>query len=137
MRTEESWMLSATAFAAVAGCAGLLTWLCVGWFGNQPLLTAMIAVVLVELFLACVGIIAILLTERMTVTMLELERRPATPSTHRPQPSPVWLRIADTDRPWAGKSHVSPREQGPATIRFAAREETHDPADRWQQRPAA
>lgn len=95
MLSYENRSLAGVAIVAVALCAGLLTWLCVGWFGNQSLLTAMVAVVLVEVFLASFGVIAMLLTERVTVTMLQSERRPAPLPKVRPRREPVWVRLPD------------------------------------------
>ena len=95
MRTDDIRVLSGPTIMMIAGLAGLLTWLCTNFFGDQSLLTAIIAVVLVELLLASFGVIAILLTERVTVELLNAENRKSAPPKPRLQPTPLWLRVPD------------------------------------------
>lgn len=133
MLSEDSYTLTGIAFAAVAIIAGLLTWLCVGWLGNQPLLTAMMAVVLVELFLACIGVIAILLAERMTVKMLDAEQHPAPAAAPQKKRNPVWLRI--TPPPYVMPETPShDGNDGATTIPFPAASKRRDEVE---FRPAA
>jgi hypothetical protein len=136
MLFEGRVSLAGMGLLAVGLFAALLTWLCVGWFGNQPLLTALIAVVLVEVFLASFVLIALLLTERMTMTLLKAERRPAAaPRPRKPQREPIWFRLPD---PVPGvEPHPVPKHTSPATIAFPTLPD--EPAPRpsqWRGRAA-
>lgn len=111
-RSVGPWLM----VPAIALLAGLFTWLCVGWFGNQPLLTALIAVVLVEVFLASFGVIAMLLTERVTVSLLKAEQRPPAPPKTKRRSEPVWFRLPD---PVPGAVATEESDESlPATIVF-------------------
>lgn len=128
-------MLSNVRFALtgsglIAAClfAALLTWLCVGWLANQPPLTAMVAVLLVEVFLACFGVIAMLLTERMTVSMLKWEKRQPPLPRERPQvrTEPIWYRLPESVTGQAEPLSADPdhdRESEPHTIAFPTPDE--------------
>lgn len=73
--TSDTRSFSIRAAAIVALASACLTWLCVGTFGAQGPLTAAVAVVLVELFLACFGMVGVLLATRISDTYLKLEAR--------------------------------------------------------------
>ncbi|MGD9855272.1 MAG: hypothetical protein AB7U20_10015 [Planctomycetaceae bacterium] len=82
--SQESRSFSVRAAAIVAVGSACLTWLCVGSFGSQGPLTAAIAVILVELFLASFGVIAVLMAARISDTYLQIEsRRPEQPRRSR------------------------------------------------------
>jgi hypothetical protein len=130
MLSEERFSLAGMGMLAVGLFAALLTWLCVGWFGSQPLLTALVAVVLVEVFLACFALIALLLTERMTMTLLKSERRqPAAPRSRR-QPDTIWFRLPEPVVPPA-QQPTPQKPSPPATIAFPTR--TDEPVNRPTQ----
>lgn len=74
MESQESRSYSGLAFAVIAVASGCLTWLCVRWFGAQDPLTAAIAVILVELFISCFAMIAVLIAERVSATYLGYEK---------------------------------------------------------------
>ncbi len=132
--TLDGSALTGYAFVGIAGFAGMMTWLCVGWFGNHTLLTALMAVVLVELFLASFGIIAMLLTERMTVKLLEAEKCPARQRHPQPKRDPVWLRLHE---PAPGTPSSTPQPVEQTTLAFPTVDETADEDASWWQRPAA
>lgn len=118
MLSEERFSLAGMGLLAVGLFAALLTWLCVGWFGNQPLLTALIAVVLVEVCLASFALIAMLLTERMTMTLLKSERRAPAVAPPRHRHEPVWIRLHEPVAPPVERRSAA--SSGPATIAFPA-----------------
>ncbi len=74
MQSQEPRSLSGLAFVVIAVASGCLTWLCVRWFGAQDPLTAAIAVILVELFIACFAMIVVLIAERMSAAYLGYEK---------------------------------------------------------------
>lgn len=84
----EPHTFSARSVACGAMAAACLTWLCVGWFGGQGPVTAAAAVVLVELFLACFAMIAVLLTARLSDAYMVRE---ANVQEHTPTPQRLWL----------------------------------------------
>ena len=88
--------LTGSTVLVVVGLAGFLTWLCVGWFGDQPPLTAFVAVLLVQLLLAGTGVIAVLLTERLTITLLDAEKRTPVSPKRRSNPAPLWRRLPES-----------------------------------------
>jgi len=83
MESQEHRSLSGLALLVIAVASGCLTWLCVRWFGAQAPLTAAIAIILVELFIASFAMIAVLLVERLSASYLHYEEtyleRPAAP----------------------------------------------------------
>ncbi|MCA9026894.1 MAG: hypothetical protein KDA86_16935 [Planctomycetaceae bacterium] len=82
MESQEHRSLSGIALVVIAVASGCLTWLCVRWFGAQNPLTAAIAVILVELFIACFAMIGLLITERISSAYLTYEEtHPEKPST--------------------------------------------------------
>lgn len=88
MDSHEPRSFSGLAFVLIAISSGALTWLCVRWFGAQDPLTAAIAVILVELFLACFAMIAALIVERVSATYLGYEK---TFLTNPVEPRRLWL----------------------------------------------
>lgn len=118
MRFREEPSLTALVLIGVGGFAALLTWLCVAWFGNQPALTAFVAVVLVELFLASFGVIAMLLAERMTVSLLQAEKRPPKPIRQRPKQEPLWIRLPDPPPGSSAETLSVSEAEKPETIAF-------------------
>jgi hypothetical protein len=95
---------SVGAFALVAIATGLVTWLCIGWFGAHGPLTAAVGVMLVELFLACLGVMAVLLASRLSEAyLLDEARFPEQPARSRElwlwrpiwQPQTRWNEQAD------------------------------------------
>lgn len=131
MLFEERISLAGMGLLAAGLFAALLTWLCVGWFGNQPLLTALVAVVLVEVCLASFAVIALLLTERMTITLLKSERRPQAPSRPRqPRREPIWYRLPE---PVVPEQRPATSDEPPATIAFPTL--TERPTDRSSRSP--
>jgi hypothetical protein len=135
MLAEGRISLAGMGLLGVGLFAALLTWLCVGWFGNQPLLTALVAVVLVELCLASFVLIALLLTERMTITLLKSERRqPSVPRPRRPQREPIWFRLPEPVVP--GQRSTTP-DDAPATIAFpTGADAPPSGSSRWRGRAA-
>jgi hypothetical protein len=135
MLAEGRFSLAGMGLLAVGLFAALLTWLCVGWFGNQPLLTALVAVVLVELCLASFALIALLLTERMTMTLLKAERRqPTAARPRRPQQEPIWFRLPEPVVP--DQQSTAPHET-PATIAFPTLADEPSPRpSQWRGRAA-
>jgi hypothetical protein len=116
MQFKDGYPLTGLAVSVIAGSAALLTWLCVDWLAGQPPLTAVIAVVLVELFLASFGVIAIVLAERMTLELLNAERRPARPAPGRSRPEPIWVRLPD--RVPGAAEPIEKESEQPRTIAF-------------------
>lgn len=135
MVAEGRISLAGMGLLAAGLFAALLTWLCVGWFGNQPLLTALVAVVLVEVFLASFGVIALLLTERMTISLLKSERRPPAASRPRqPKREPIWYRLPE---PVVPEQRPAAADEPPATIAFPTLADEPAPrASQWQGRAA-
>jgi hypothetical protein len=137
MLAEDRDSLTALAFAAIAFVVGALTWLCVGWFGDQPVLIALVAVLLAEVCLAGIGVIFMLLAERMTVSLMAAEKRPAPPSQIRPKPEPIWFRLPE---PVPGTTSVLSHEAPPherQIIAFPPPEREPSTDDLWRHKRAA
>jgi hypothetical protein len=99
---------SVGAFVLMVIATGLATWLCIGWFGAQGPLAAAVGVMLVELFLACLGVIVLLLAARLMEAYLLGEARASEQPARsrglwlwRPiwLPQPRWNTQADEDAP--------------------------------------
>ena len=115
MESNESRSFSGLAFLVISIASGCLTWLCVRWFGAQDPLTAAIAVILVELFIACFAMIAVLITERVSATYLAYEK------THLEKP-------VQARRLWLWRPLWEPRVRYVATsIQFQERTEDWRP----------
>jgi hypothetical protein len=82
---------SRTVLASIAASAPL-TWFGVRSFGDQGPLAAAVAVLLVELFLACIAVLAVLLTVRVSSSYLLQERNFREPedAARRPRRRSLW-----------------------------------------------
>ncbi|MCA9078398.1 MAG: hypothetical protein KDA93_25450 [Planctomycetaceae bacterium] len=141
MDSHESRSFSGLAFIVIAVACGGLTWLCVRWFGAQDPLTAAIAVILVELFIACFAMIGVLIAERISATYLSYEKsvlnKPIEPRRlwlWRPlwEPRVRYVRSA----PPVGRRNTRPAESG--AIRFPPHSDDASIVfDDWQPRRRA
>lgn len=141
MDSQESRSFSGLAFVVIAVASGALTWLCVRWFGAQDPLTAAIAVILVELFIACFAMIGVLIAERVSATYLGYEKA----VLDKPiEPRRLWLwrplwepRVRYVrSRPAVGRRETRPGDSD--AIRFPPRrDDAPMDFDDWQPRRRA
>ncbi len=150
---QERRLVSVPVMLITALAAVSVTWLCVGWIGAQGPLAAAATVVLAELFLACCGAAALLLTARLAEAYLRSEARaerrpprrrhlwlwrriwqPALRSGSQTPPTAIvresvdhWLRtVYDEMRP------VDATDTRPVTLPFQSRSASDQPVRRFE-----
>ncbi len=114
--TQDRRLVSVPAMLITTLAAACVTWLSVGWLGTQGPLGGAAVVVLAELFLACCGAVALLLTARFAEAYLRSEVRAEAHPPRRWQFG-LWKRLWQPARQRQTLAH-------PVTF-------TREPVDHW------